>query len=92
MRKRRQSQSVQFHEKSVSRPISRESLAALTLDAMGVVYGDIGTSPRYTTKKFSALPPVSPDWCRIGHFLGTDASFFRLPNNCVVEVRTRVQL
>jgi KUP system potassium uptake protein len=30
---------------------SRESLAALTLSAMGVVYGDIGTSPLYTMKE-----------------------------------------
>ncbi len=30
---------------------SRESLAALTLGAMGVVYGDIGTSPLYTMKE-----------------------------------------
>ena len=29
---------------------SRESLAALTLGALGVVYGDIGTSPLYTMK------------------------------------------
>jgi KUP system potassium uptake protein len=26
----------------------RQSLAALTLGAIGVVYGDIGTSPLYT--------------------------------------------
>ena len=30
---------------------SRDSLAALTLGAMGVVYGDIGTSPLYTMKE-----------------------------------------
>ena len=30
---------------------SRESIAALTLGAMGVVYGDIGTSPLYTMKE-----------------------------------------
>ena len=30
---------------------NRESLAALTLGAMGVVYGDIGTSPLYTMKE-----------------------------------------
>ncbi|MEO6293528.1 MAG: potassium transporter Kup [Burkholderiaceae bacterium] len=30
---------------------SRESLAALTVGAMGVVYGDIGTSPLYTMKE-----------------------------------------
>ncbi len=31
--------------------MSRESLGALTLGAMGVVYGDIGTSPLYTMKE-----------------------------------------
>src|SRR6187431_1236361 len=30
---------------------SRESMAALTLGALGVVYGDIGTSPLYTMKE-----------------------------------------
>ena len=30
---------------------NRESLAALTLGALGVVYGDIGTSPLYTMKE-----------------------------------------
>ncbi len=31
--------------------VGRESLAALTLGALGVVYGDIGTSPLYTMKE-----------------------------------------
>jgi len=35
----------------MSRTSNRESLAALTLGAMGVVYGDIGTSPLYTMKE-----------------------------------------
>ena len=35
----------------MSNASSRESLAALTLGAMGVVYGDIGTSPLYTMKE-----------------------------------------
>ncbi|MEO7106466.1 MAG: KUP/HAK/KT family potassium transporter, partial [Rhodoferax sp.] len=30
---------------------NKESLAALTLGALGVVYGDIGTSPLYTMKE-----------------------------------------
>ena len=29
----------------------REGMAVLTLGAMGVVYGDIGTSPLYTMKE-----------------------------------------
>ncbi len=31
--------------------VSRQPLAALTLGAIGVVYGDIGTSPLYTIKE-----------------------------------------
>jgi KUP system potassium uptake protein len=33
------------------KPGSREGMAALTLGALGVVYGDIGTSPLYTMKE-----------------------------------------
>ncbi|RYD28737.1 MAG: hypothetical protein EOP89_01730, partial [Lysobacteraceae bacterium] len=32
----------------------RQSLAALSLGALGVVYGDIGTSPLYTIKELFA--------------------------------------
>jgi KUP system potassium uptake protein len=32
-------------------PLARQGLAALTLAAIGVVYGDIGTSPLYTVKE-----------------------------------------
>jgi KUP system potassium uptake protein len=35
----------------MTKTTSRESMAALTLGAMGVVYGDIGTSPLYTMKE-----------------------------------------
>ena len=35
----------------MSKTSNRESMAALTLGAMGVVYGDIGTSPLYTMKE-----------------------------------------
>ena len=31
--------------------MGRESMAVLTLGALGVVYGDIGTSPLYTMKE-----------------------------------------
>jgi KUP system potassium uptake protein len=42
--------------------IQRESVAALTLGALGVVYGDIGTSPLYTMKEiFSAHTGVPLD-------------------------------
>ena len=39
-----------------SLPVSstRSSLVALTLGAIGVVYGDIGTSPLYTVKEIFA--------------------------------------
>ena len=33
---------------------SKQGLAALTLAAIGVVYGDIGTSPLYTVKEIFA--------------------------------------
>ena len=46
----------------MSRTSNRESLAALTLGAMGVVYGDIGTSPLYTMKEvFSPATGVPLD-------------------------------
>jgi KUP system potassium uptake protein len=37
-----------------SRPEQPQGLAALTLAAIGVVYGDIGTSPLYTLKEIFA--------------------------------------
>jgi KUP system potassium uptake protein len=41
---------------------SRESFAALTLGALGVVYGDIGTSPLYTMKEvFSPATGIPMD-------------------------------
>ncbi|MFZ3128512.1 MAG: KUP/HAK/KT family potassium transporter, partial [Rhodoferax sp.] len=40
----------------------RDSRAALTLGALGVVYGDIGTSPLYTMKEvFSPATGIPPD-------------------------------
>ena len=35
----------------MSKATQRDSMAALTLGALGVVYGDIGTSPLYTMKE-----------------------------------------
>jgi len=35
----------------MNKTVNREGLAALTLGALGVVYGDIGTSPLYTMKE-----------------------------------------
>jgi KUP system potassium uptake protein len=47
----------------VSQPSSNSSLAALTLGAIGVVYGDIGTSPLYALKEVFAHGhvPISPE-------------------------------
>lgn len=43
-----------------SRPIVRASLAGLGLSALGIVFGDIGTSPLYTLKTVLALTGGSP--------------------------------
>ena len=37
-----------------SNTANKQGLAALTLAAIGVVYGDIGTSPLYTVKEIFA--------------------------------------
>ncbi len=42
-----------------SAPHSRSELAALSLAALGVVYGDIGTSPLYSLKECLAYPAVA---------------------------------
>jgi KUP system potassium uptake protein len=41
-------------DKATSQQLKRQGLAALTLAAIGVVYGDIGTSPLYTMKAIFA--------------------------------------
>src|SRR5471032_3334112 len=45
--------------------VSRKRTAGLTLAALGVVFGDIGTSPLYTVKEcfseFTGLKPVQDD-------------------------------
>jgi KUP system potassium uptake protein len=53
---------------------NREGLAALTLGAMGVVYGDIGTSPLYTMKEiFSPATGVPLD---ATHLIGAVSVIF----------------
>ena len=42
---------MQAHAPQPGEPPARHGLAALTLGAIGVVYGDIGTSPLYTVKE-----------------------------------------
>jgi KUP system potassium uptake protein len=48
-----------------SDPVSRKRLAGLTLAALGVVFGDIGTSPLYTMKEcfseYTGLKPTHED-------------------------------
>jgi KUP system potassium uptake protein len=54
--------------KTGNRPECNSSLRALSLSALGVVFGDIGTSPLYTLKTVLALTGGKPDR---GVILGT---------------------
>jgi KUP system potassium uptake protein len=58
----------------MSQHSGRESMAALTLGALGVVYGDIGTSPLYTMKEvFSPATGVPLD---ATHLIGAVSVIF----------------
>jgi KUP system potassium uptake protein len=46
---------------SVARPANTASVSALGLSALGVVFGDIGTSPLYTLKTVLSLTGGAPD-------------------------------
>jgi KUP system potassium uptake protein len=46
---------------SIARPTNAASLPALGLSALGVVFGDIGTSPLYTLKTVLGLTGGTPD-------------------------------
>jgi KUP system potassium uptake protein len=52
-------------ENGTPQSVSRKRTAALTLAALGVVFGDIGTSPLYTIKEcfseFTGLKPIHED-------------------------------
>jgi KUP system potassium uptake protein len=52
-------------ENGTAQPIDRKRMAGLTMAALGVVFGDIGTSPLYTIKEcfseFTGLKPVHED-------------------------------
>src|SRR3954470_8384712 len=48
------------HRVMDSKPKSRRYLAALALGALGVVYGDIGTSPLYTLRECFYGPHAMP--------------------------------
>src|SRR6187431_2217228 len=59
---------------STRKTASREGVAALTLGALGVVYGDIGTSPLYTMKEiFSPATGVPLD---APHLIGAVSVIF----------------
>jgi KUP system potassium uptake protein len=58
----------------MSKTTSRESMAALTLGAMGVVYGDIGTSPLYTIKE--VFNPVNGIPLDAFHLIGAVSVIF----------------
>ena len=46
---------------TIARPANAASLSALGLSALGVVFGDIGTSPLYTLKTVLGLTGGTPD-------------------------------
>ena len=49
------------HPTASGRPVPQKTRSALTLAALGVVFGDIGTSPLYTLKEvFDGAHPVVP--------------------------------
>jgi len=58
----------------MSKKSDRESLAALTLGALGVVYGDIGTSPLYTMKEI--FSPATGIALSATHLIGAVSVIF----------------
>jgi KUP system potassium uptake protein len=48
-------------DNAIARPRSVASLSALGLSALGIVFGDIGTSPLYTLKTVLGLTSGTPD-------------------------------
>jgi len=46
---------------AIARPADAASLSALGLSALGVVFGDIGTSPLYTLKTVLGLKRVAAE-------------------------------
>ncbi|MDQ7988030.1 MAG: potassium transporter Kup [Candidatus Dactylopiibacterium sp.] len=53
------------HAPAPGEPQSRRRLAALTLAATGIVYGDIGTSPLYTMKEIFGSHGIAPDTANV---------------------------
>jgi KUP system potassium uptake protein len=62
------------HFASHSGPMSTKKLLALALGSVGVVYGDIGTSPLYAFRE--ALRPVSHDGVDRSEIIGLISLFF----------------
>ena len=46
---------------AIARPANVASLSAVGLSALGIVFGDIGTSPLYTLKTVLGLTGGTPD-------------------------------
>ncbi|ABE46144.1 potassium transporter [Polaromonas sp. JS666] len=74
MRVRRQCSPVLHRSLSMNQISQRQGVAALTLGAIGVVYGDIGTSPLYTMKEiFSPATGIPLD---ATHLIGAVSVIF----------------
>ncbi|MDB5522723.1 MAG: kup3 [Rhizobium sp.] len=63
-----------LHSGGHSGPMSRKKLAALAIGSVGVVYGDIGTSPLYAFRE--SLRPVSHDGVDRFEIIGLISLFF----------------
>jgi KUP system potassium uptake protein len=86
-----------------SAPGSRSGLAALSLAALGIVFGDIGTSPLYRLKAVLSMTKGTPTpdvvlgvlW-RNALYIAMErnsvhvSDFFRLPNDSVVLIGRQV--
>ena len=66
--------SANDHPASAAMPPERQGLAALTLATIGVVYGDIGTSPLYTVKEIFAPHTGVP--LDAAHLVGAVSAIF----------------
>ena len=65
-------------------PRLKKPLAGLTLAALGVVYGDIGTSPLYAAKErlFAAM----------ARHARTAGDYFNIPAARVIELGTKIEI
>ncbi len=65
--------------------VAASSLPALALSALGVVFGDIGTSPLYTLKTVLSLTGPHPDPVDV-------SDYFKLLRDAVVELGREVAI